>query len=46
MVVQHFYDEDTSTLTYVVHDEATRAGVVIDPVTGFDPSRVARRPGP
>lgn len=37
MIIQHFYDEDTSTLTYVVHDEAARVGVVIDSVTDFDP---------
>lgn len=33
--IQHFYDEVTSTLTYVVHDGKT--GVVIDPVRDFDP---------
>ncbi|HXG18111.1 MAG TPA: MBL fold metallo-hydrolase [Methylomirabilota bacterium] len=33
--IQHFYDEATSTLTYVVHDGKT--GVVIDPVRDFDP---------
>jgi glyoxylase-like metal-dependent hydrolase (beta-lactamase superfamily II) len=37
VIVQHFYDEATATLTYVVHDEAARVGVVIDPVTDFDP---------
>lgn len=35
MNIQHFYDEATSTLTYVVHDGKT--GVVIDPVRDFDP---------
>ena len=35
MKIQHFYDEQTSTLTYLVHDE--NAGVVIDPVRDFDP---------
>jgi glyoxylase-like metal-dependent hydrolase (beta-lactamase superfamily II) len=35
--IQHFYDERTSTLTYVVHDEAKRIGVVIDSVTDYDP---------
>jgi glyoxylase-like metal-dependent hydrolase (beta-lactamase superfamily II) len=35
-VIQHFFDEATSTLTYVVHDEAARVGVVIDPVRDFD----------
>jgi glyoxylase-like metal-dependent hydrolase (beta-lactamase superfamily II) len=33
--IQHFYDEVTATLTYVVHDGTT--GVVIDPVRDFDP---------
>lgn len=37
MRIQHFYDERTSTLTYVVHDERERVGVVIDPVTDYDP---------
>jgi hypothetical protein len=35
--VQPFYDERTSTLTYVVWDEATKIGVVIDPVRDLDP---------
>lgn len=35
MNIQDFYDEVTSTLTYVVHDGKT--GVVIDPVRDFDP---------
>ena len=39
MHVQHFFDQLTSTLTYVVHDERTRTGVVIDPVLDFDPRR-------
>jgi len=38
MDVQHFYDEFTSTLTYVVYDQETRTGVVIDSVTDFDPA--------
>ncbi len=37
LTVQHFYDEPTGTLTYVVHDEATRTGVVIDSLTDYDP---------
>jgi glyoxylase-like metal-dependent hydrolase (beta-lactamase superfamily II) len=37
MKIQHFFDEATSTLTYVVHDEGARVGVVIDPVLDFDP---------
>lgn len=35
--IKHFFDPDTSTLTYVVHDLRTRDGVVIDPVLDFDP---------
>ena len=35
MRVQHFFDEQTGTLSYVVHDEST--GVVIDPVRDYDP---------
>lgn len=38
MIVQHFYDPATFTLTYVVHDPATRDAVVIDPVLDFDPA--------
>lgn len=37
MDVQHFYDERTFTLTYVVYDELARVGVVIDPVQDYDP---------
>jgi glyoxylase-like metal-dependent hydrolase (beta-lactamase superfamily II) len=37
MHVQPFHDERTATLTYVVWDDATRIGVVIDPVRDFDP---------
>jgi glyoxylase-like metal-dependent hydrolase (beta-lactamase superfamily II) len=32
-----FFDPRTSTITYVVHDDDARAGVVIDPVTDLDP---------
>ncbi len=34
MQIQHFFDEHTSTLTYVVHDATT--AVVLDPVRDFD----------
>lgn len=37
MKIQNFFDTDTSTLTYVVFDEATKDAVVIDPVLDFDP---------
>lgn len=33
--IQHFFDEQTWTLSYVVHDGTT--GVVIDPVRDYDP---------
>jgi glyoxylase-like metal-dependent hydrolase (beta-lactamase superfamily II) len=36
MQVQHFFDEATSTLSYLVH--AGGVGVVIDPVRDYDPS--------
>lgn len=35
MEIQHFFDQATSTLTYVVHDGGT--GIVIDPVLDYDP---------
>ncbi len=38
MDVQHFFDEQTFTLTYVVYDKETKTGVVIDTVTDFDPN--------
>jgi glyoxylase-like metal-dependent hydrolase (beta-lactamase superfamily II) len=34
MNIQHFFDEHTGTLSYVVHDG--RTGVVIDPVRDYD----------
>ena len=36
-IVRHFHHPPTSTLTYVVHDEASRAGLVIDSVRHYDP---------
>ena len=36
MQIEPFFDERTSTLTYVVHDVASRTAVVIDPVLDFD----------
>jgi len=35
MMIQHFFDEATGTLSYVVHED--RTGVVIDPVRDYDP---------
>lgn len=33
--IQHFYDEQSGTLSYVVWDEATGHAAVIDPVIGY-----------
>lgn len=38
MKIQHFYDSDTFTLTYVVTDEISRDAIIIDPVLDFDPA--------
>lgn len=35
MDVQYFFDEDTSTLTYIVYDAKTRDAVIIDPVLNY-----------
>ena len=40
MVTEAFYDEPTSTLTYLVYDEETLDAVLIDPVLDFDSRRV------
>ena len=37
MLIQHFFDPATYTLTYLVTDEATGDTVIIDPVLDFDP---------
>lgn len=37
-VIKGFFDHDTFTVTYVVHDPATHEAAVIDPVLDFDPS--------
>jgi glyoxylase-like metal-dependent hydrolase (beta-lactamase superfamily II) len=37
MKIQHFFDRDTFTLTYLVIDESTNDTVIIDPVLDFDP---------
>ncbi|MBB3764766.1 MBL fold metallo-hydrolase [Sphingomicrobium lutaoense] len=34
--IQAFFDEATKTVTYLVHDPASRRGVVIDPVLDYD----------
>ncbi len=35
--IQHFFDPDTFTLTYLVMDPTTKDAVIIDPVLDFDP---------
>lgn len=37
-IVRAFFDEDTFTVSYVVHDCGTRAGAVIDSVLDYDPA--------
>jgi glyoxylase-like metal-dependent hydrolase (beta-lactamase superfamily II) len=36
MKIQHFFDETTNTLTYLIYDERSCDAVVIDPVLNFD----------
>jgi glyoxylase-like metal-dependent hydrolase (beta-lactamase superfamily II) len=36
MDVQHFFDKDTSTLSYVVYDAQSRDAIIIDPVLDYD----------
>lgn len=38
MIVKHFFDPDTFTLTYLLVDETTLDTVIIDPVLDFDPA--------
>ncbi|MBL8951740.1 MAG: MBL fold metallo-hydrolase [Myxococcaceae bacterium] len=38
MHIEPFFDERTSTLTYVVFDEATKEAAVIDPVLDYEPA--------
>lgn len=38
MNVQHFFDKDTFTLTYIVYDHNTKDAVIIDPVLDYDPA--------
>jgi len=35
--IEAFYDKSTGTLTYVVHDAASRDAIVIDPVLDYEP---------
>lgn len=34
--IQHFYDEPTGTLSYVVSDPASNKAAIVDPVLGYD----------
>ena len=36
MDVQHFFDKDTSTLSYIVYDAVSKDAIVIDPVLNYD----------
>lgn len=36
--IQHFFDPDTWTLSYVVFDELSKDALVIDPVLNYDPA--------
>ncbi len=36
MKIQHFYDTSTSTLTYLISDEANKIAVLIDPLLDYD----------
>jgi glyoxylase-like metal-dependent hydrolase (beta-lactamase superfamily II) len=38
MPIQHFFDPETSSLSYVVFDPTSRDAVVIDPVLDYDPA--------
>lgn len=41
MIIKDFYDPATFTLTYVVHDPASKDAIVIDPVLDYDPASSA-----
>lgn len=34
--VQHFFDKDTYTLTYLVYDDESKDSIIIDPVLNYD----------
>jgi glyoxylase-like metal-dependent hydrolase (beta-lactamase superfamily II) len=38
VTVAAFFEKDTSTISYVVHDEKTRDAVIVDPVLDYDPA--------
>ena len=35
--IRAFFDDQTNTISYLVHDPISRRAVVIDPVLDFDP---------
>ncbi len=37
-VIKAFFDEDTFTVSYVVHDQATKRAAIIDSVLDYDPA--------
>jgi len=37
MILAHFYDPNTNTLTYIVHKKNSNKALIIDPVWDFDP---------
>lgn len=37
LCIQSFFDPDTATFSYVIHDSGTKKAAVIDPVLNFDP---------
>ncbi len=43
MQIQHFFDSETGSLTYVVYDEQSKDAVVIDPLLDFDALAVKTR---
>lgn len=38
VIVAAFFEKDTSTISYVVHDEKTRDAVIVDSVLDYDPA--------
>lgn len=38
VTVAAFFEKDTSTISYVVHDQKTRDAVIVDPVLDYDPA--------
>jgi glyoxylase-like metal-dependent hydrolase (beta-lactamase superfamily II) len=37
-IIRAFFDEDTFTVSYVIHDGETRVGAIIDSVLDYDPA--------